>query len=146
MKKKTIALLGVLALLVIVAASSMYTVAENEHACVMRFNKIESVKSEAGLYFKLPFVDEIMRLPKTVLLYDIPESEILTADKKNMTVDSYVTWQIDEPRTFYQTLGSITEAEIRLDALTYNSLKNLMGTLEQSDIINENDASERNDI
>ena len=146
MKKKTIALLGVLALLVIVAAASMYTVAENEHACVMRFNKIESVKSEAGLYFKLPFVDEIMRLPKTVLLYDIPESEILTADKKNMTVDSYVTWQIDEPRTFYQTLGSITEAEIRLDALTYNSLKNLMGTLEQSDIINENDASERNDI
>lgn len=146
MKKRTIVLLAALVLIVIVGAASVYTVAENEHACVMRFNKIESVTSEAGLYFKLPFVDEVMRFPKTVLLYDIPESEILTADKKNMTVDSYVTWRITDPRTFYQTLGSITEAEIRLDALTYNSLKNLMGTLEQNDIINEEDASERNDI
>ncbi|MGM9652400.1 MAG: protease modulator HflC [Eubacteriales bacterium] len=146
MKKRTIVLLAALVLIVIVGAASVYTVAENEHACVMRFNKIESVTSEAGLYFKIPFVDEVMRFPKTVLLYDIPESEILTADKKNMTVDSYVTWRITDPRTFYQTLGSITEAEIRLDALTYNSLKNLMGTLEQNDIINEEDASERNDI
>ena len=146
MKKRTIVLLAALVLIVIVGAASVYTVAENEHACVMRFNKIKSVTSEAGLYFKIPFVDEVMRFPKTVLLYDIPESEILTADKKNMTVDSYVTWRITDPRTFYQTLGSITEAEIRLDALTYNSLKNLMGTLEQNDIINEEDASERNDI
>jgi len=71
---------------------------------------------------------------------------VLTADKKNMTVDSYITWEIEDPRTFYQTLGSITEAEIRLDALTYTALKNLMGTLEQNDIINEEDAAERNDI
>jgi len=129
-----------------VLSTSFYVVAENEHACVMRFNKIENVKSEAGLYFKIPFIDDVMRFPKTVLLYDIPESEVLTADKKNMTVDSYITWEIADPRTFYQTLGNITEAEIRLDALTYNALKNLMGTLEQSDIINEKDASERNDI
>ena len=63
-----------------------------------------------------------------------------------MTVDSYITWKISDPRTFYQTIGSIPEAEIRLDALTYTALKNLMGTLQQSNIINEEDASERNDI
>ena len=44
-----------------------------------------------------------------------------------MTVDSYITWKISDPRTFYQTIGSIPEAEIRLDALTYTALKNLMG-------------------
>jgi len=146
MKKFLIILAAVLAAAAILCSGALYTVAENEHACVMRFNKIEDVKSDAGLYFKLPFVDDVMRLPNTVLLYDIPESEMLTADKKNMTIDSYITWEIAEPRTFYQTLGSITEAEIRLDALTYNALKNLMGTLEQNDIINEEDASERNDI
>ncbi len=126
--------------------SATYVVAENEYACVMRFNKIESVAAEAGLHFKIPFIDNIMYFPRTVLLYDIPESEVLTADKKNMTVDSYITWEISDPRTFYQTLGTITEAEVRLDALTYNATKNLMGTLSQSDVINENDATERNDI
>lgn len=146
MKKSLIWIIAAVVLLSIVAMSSAYVVAENEHACVMRFNKIETVKSDAGLYFKIPFVDQIMRFPNTVLLYDIPESEALTADKKNMTVDSYITWKISDPRTFYQTIGSIAEAEIRLDALTYTALKNLMGTLQQSDIINEEDASERNDI
>lgn len=145
--KKFLIILAIIAVAAVVLGSgALYTVAENEHACVMRFNKIETVQSEAGLYFKIPFVDDVMRLPKTVLLYDIPESEMLTSDKKNMTVDSYITWKITDPRIFYQTLGTITEAETRLDALTYNALKNLMGTLEQNDIINEEDASERNDI
>ena len=146
MKKRYIWIIAAALLLFIVAINSAYVVAENEHACVTRFNKIETVRSEAGLYFKIPFVDQIMRFPNTVLLYDIPESEALTADKKNMTVDSYITWKISDPRTFYQTIGSITEAETRLDAFTYTALKNLMGTLQQSDIINEEDASERNDI
>ena len=146
MKKVFIIAAAVIVLGVIVLGNSLYTVRENEYACVTRFNKIESVQSEAGLYFKVPFIDSIMTFPKTVLLYDIPESEVLTADKKNMTVDSYITWEIADPRTFYQTLGTLTEAETRLDALTYNSLKNLMGTLEQNDIINEEDAAERNDI
>ena len=146
MKKTKIIIIAALLVVVFVAMGSLYTVKENEYACVMRFNKIENVQSEAGIYVKVPFIDNIMTFPKTVLLYDIPESEVLTADKKNMTVDSYITWEISDPRTFYQTLGTIVEAETRLDALTYNSLKNLMGTLEQNDIINEEDAAERNDI
>ena len=80
------------------------------------------------------------------MLYDISPSEVLTADKQNMTVDSYVLWEINDPLKFYQSLGSISVAEQRLDALTYNALKNIMGTLAQRDIINEDDAMERNDI
>lgn len=143
-------IIAVLAIVLIVAAvvllNSFYTVAENEYACVFRFSKIEIITDTAGLHFKMPFVDEVRTFPKTVLLYDIPASEVLTADQKSMTVDSYLTWQITDPKTFYQTVGSISEAETRLDALTYNSLKNLMGTLNQDDIINQDDASERNDI
>ena len=146
MKNGWVTVLVIALIAVMVGSGAFYVVAENEHACVMRFNKIEKITSKAGLYFKIPFVDEVMSFPNTVMLYDIPESEVLTADKKNMTVDSYITWKIADPQVFYQTLGTITEAEIRLDALTYNALKNLMGTLEQNDIINEEDASERNDI
>ena len=63
-----------------------------------------------------------------------------------MTVDCYVLWRISDPKLFFQTLGNTSVAEQRLDALTYNALKNVMGTLAQADIINIENASGRNDI
>ena len=144
--KKAIIIIAVVIVLIVIAANSLYTVAENEYACVMRFSEIVNVNETPGLHVKLPFVDDIRYFPKTTLIYDIPPSEVLTSDKKNMTVDSYVVWEISDPLTFYRTLSSTMEAESRLNALTYTALKNLMGTLEQNDIINMDDASERNDI
>ncbi len=145
MKKKI--LMGVLALLLIVAASaSMFTVRENEYACTVRFSKIIATTDTAGLHFKLPFVDSVKYFDKATQLYDIPPSEVLTSDKQNMTVDCYILWSISDPKLFYQTLGSRSVAEQRLDALTYNELKTVMGTLAQADIINMEDGSKRNDI
>ena len=89
----------------------------------MRFSKIVSTTSDAGLYFKIPFVDEIRKFPDTKMIYDIPPSEVLTSDQKNMTVDSYVIWEIEDPLTFFKTLGKISEAELRLNAITYIALK-----------------------
>ena len=143
--KWLIALVVVLAL-VICLGSSFYTVAENEYACVVRFEKIIATTDAPGLHFKMPFVDGVKRFPKATMLYDISPSEVLTSDKQNMTVDSYILWQIEDPLKFYQSLGTTSVAEQRLDALTYNALKNVMGTLAQKDIINEEDATGRNDI
>ena len=137
---------AIIIVILFVLANSLYTVAENEYACVFRFSKIVDTVDNPGLHFKVPFIDATVKFPNTTLLYDIPPSEVLTADKKSMTVDCYILWRITEPQTFYQSLGSIEEAKARLNNFTYTSLKNLMGKLEQNDIINENDASERNDI
>ena len=63
-----------------------------------------------------------------------------------MTVDCYILWSISDPKLFYQSLGSIGVAEDRLDNITYNELKTVMGTLAQADIINMNDGAERNEI
>ena len=145
MKKAIIAI--VIVLLVIIGLSgSMFTVRENEYACTVRFAEIIDTTGEAGLHFKVPFVDSIKYFSKATMLYDIPPSEVLTSDKQNMTVDCYVLWKIEDPKKFYQTLGNTTVAEQRLDALTYNALKTVMGTLAQADIINMNDGAERNDI
>ncbi len=146
MKKGLIIVGAILVLLIIVAFNACYTVAENEYVCVMRFSEIVDVVDNAGMHFKVPFIDDTRKFPKTTLIYDIPPSEVLTSDKKNMTVDSYIIWRIADPRTFYRTLGTTGEAEARLNAVTYNALKNLMGTLKQDDIINTEDASGRNDI
>jgi len=143
--KKSIAI--VLALILFVMASNcVYTVAENEYACTVRFSKIIDTVGEAGLHFKVPFLDSVKYFTKATQLYDIPPSEVLTSDKQNMTVDCYILWSISDPLRFYQTLGTTSVAEQRLDALTYNELKTVMGTLAQADIINMNDGAERNEI
>ena len=145
MKKAIIAI--AIALIVIIGLSgSMFTVRENEYACTVRFSEIIDTTGEAGLHFKIPFIDSIKYFSKATMLYDIPPSEVLTSDKQNMTVDCYVLWKIDDPKKFYQALGTTAVAEQRLDALTYNALKTAMGTLAQADIINMNDGAERNDI
>ena len=144
--KKTSIFLIVLALAAVILAGSVFTVAENEYACTVRFSKIISTTSESGLHFKVPFLDTVKYFSKATQLYDIPPSEVLTSDKQNMTVDCYILWSISDPKLFYQTLGSTSVAEQRLDALTYNELKTVMGTLAQSDIINMEDGAKRNDI
>ena len=148
MKKAIMGLLIpiVLVALAIVLFSGTYTVQENEYVCVVRFSEIVDTVSQPGLHFKIPFVDTLRAFPKAVMLYDIPPSEVLTADKKNMTVDSYVLWQITDPLAFFKSLGTISVAEERLNAMTYNALKNAMGKLEQSTIINQEDAEARNII
>ena len=144
--KKGIIIGIIVALVLIVAANSVFTVRENQYASTVRFSKIIATTGDAGLHFKIPFIDSVKYFSKAVQIYDIPPSEVLTSDKQNMTVDCYLLWQISDPLKFYQTLGTAAEAEQRLDALTYNTLKNLMGTLAQADIINMEDGAKRNDI
>ena len=145
MQKRSI-FFAVLLILALMSLNSMFTVRENEYACTVRFSKIIETADEAGLHFKIPFIDSVKYFSKATQLYDIPPSEVLTSDKQNMTVDCYILWSISDPKLFYQTLGSTSVAEQRLDALTYNELKTVMGTLAQSDIINMEDGAKRNEI
>lgn len=143
--------IGVLAAVIIIIAvfllsNSFFTVAENEYACVVRFSKIEKVVDQAGLNFKIPFIESIKYYPKTIIHYDISPSEVLTSDKKSMIVDCYILWKISDPLTFYKTIGTINEAEVRIDATTFHVLKTTMGNIEQSAVINQESGAERNDL
>ena len=146
MKKSKVFLVLLLAVVLIVGSGCFFTVREDQYACTVRFSKIIDTTDQAGLHFKLPFVDTVKYFTKATQLYDIPPSEVLTSDKQNMTVDCYILWSISDPKLFYQTLGSTATAEQRLDALTYNELKTVMGTLAQSDIVNMEDGAKRNEI
>ncbi len=147
MKLKTKIILAVVAvLLIVVLGSSIYTVREDQYACRVQFSKIVETTDQAGLHFKVPFIDSVKYFSAATQLYDIPPSEVLTSDKKNMTVDCYILWRISDPLKFYQALGNATVAEDRLNNLTYNELQTAMSTLAQSDIINMESGAERNVI
>ena len=144
--KKSLILVILILVALLGAMNATYTVREDEYACTVRFSKIIETVDQPGLHFKVPFLDSVKYFSKATQFYDIPPSEVLTSDKQNMTVDCYILWSISDPKLFYQTLGSKTVAEQRLDALTYNELKTVMGTLAQSDIINMEDGAKRNEI
>ena len=146
MKKVWIIIAALALVVMIVVSSAFYTVRENEYACIFRFSEIVNTETQAGLYFRIPFIDTVKYFPKETQFYDIPPSEVLTSDKQNMTVDCYILWNISDPQQFYRALGGTAQAEERLNAITYNALKTAMGTLAQADIINMNDGAERNDI
>ena len=144
--KKTIIIAAIVLVLAIGLTGCLYTVREDQYACTFRFSEIVSTTDTPGLHFKVPFVDSVKYFSKATQFYDIPPSEVLTSDKQNMTVDCYILWQVSEPQQFYRALGTTAKAEERLNAITYNALKNAMGRLAQADIINMNPGGERNDI
>ncbi len=145
-KKVIIIAAAAVILLIILASSACYTVGEDQYAYVVRFSKVEDVKSSAGLHFKVPFVDSVRYLPKNIQLYDLAPSDVLTSDSKAMSVDSYILWRISDPMTFYKTIGTIPEAQNRLDAATYNALKNIIGTVSQDSIITPSVDDGRSDL
>ncbi len=133
--KKVILVIAIFIIL-ITAASSIVVTHENEYSLVRQFGKIDHVVSNAGISFKIPFIQSVDTLPRQTLLYDLSPSDVITSDKKTMICDSYILWKIVDPVKFAQTLnGSITGAEGRLDAIVYNSTKNIISSTTQDDVI-----------
>ena len=84
--KKALIISAIVLVAVILLSASVYTVQENQSVCVFRFSEIVNTTEQAGLHFKIPFVDTVEYFSKATMLYDIPPSEVLTSDKQNMTV------------------------------------------------------------
>ncbi len=135
MKKKIIGVIAAAAALVLLAASVVIT-GENEYSLIRRFGKVDRIIEHAGITFKIPFMESADKIPNQLLLYDLPESDVITMDKKTMIADSYVLWRVAEPLKFAKSLNSsISNAEQRIDAAVYNATKNVISNMTQNDVI-----------
>ena len=118
MKNTSIALASLVLLALILGYSSMYVVSEQEQAFVTRFGKIQGEpKIKPGLYFKLPFTDDVRRFERRTLEWDGRPSESITQDKKTIRIDTYARWQIDDPILFFEKLKDEDFARSRLSAI-----------------------------
>ncbi len=137
---KNIIILVVVFAAIIIGASSIVVTYENKYSLIRQFGKIDHVVEEAGVSFKLPFIQSVDTLPRDIQLYDMSPSDVITSDKKTMICDSYILWRITDPLKFAQTLnGSITNAENRLDTIVYNSTKNIISSTTQDGVISGRD-------
>lgn len=141
-KKGLLIALIVILIAVVVALSATYVVRQNEYGVVYQFGAVVDVKETPGLYFKIPFVQTTSTLPRTMLLYDLPISDVITADKHSMVLDSFALWRISDARLFIESLsGSISNAESRINAIVYNALKTVISSQNQETIISGRDGA-----
>ena len=126
----------IVVVLLVLITQSLFIVHQNEYGIVRQFGAVVDVKDAPGVYLKVPFIQETSALPNTVLLYDLPVSDMISADKTTLIADCFAIWRIDDPRLFIETLsGSVTNAESRINANVYNALKTVLSSKTQAEII-----------
>ncbi len=128
------------AILLLLFFSSVFIVHKNEYGIVRQFGAVVDVKDEPGLYLVVPFIQQKSTLPNTILLYDLPVSDMISADKTTLIADCFAIWRIKDPRLFIETLsGSVDNAESRINANVYNALKTVISSMTQAEIISGRD-------
>ena len=128
----------VLVLTVIAVNSATFVVDESEYAVVLRFGRVVAEIDEPGLKLKWPApIDQIRRFDKRILYQQVPQTEFLSSDKKNVLVASFLTWRIQSPRLFLEAMSNRNSAESRLSTLVKSSLGAALGNRPFSDFIPE---------
>ncbi len=111
-----------------------FTVDETEWAVVVRLGRLVRTVGEAGLHLRLP-IDSVRKFDKRLQVYNPPATEFLTGDKKNLLVEPFVVWRIDDPVRFWQGVGDPLGAEMRLHDLVWSQLAAALGNYELNQLI-----------
>lgn len=134
--------IGIVAVVLFILSQTCLVVTyQNEYKLVKQFGKVVKIVSEPGLSVKIPFIQTVDTLPKEMLVYDLQPSDVITMDKKTMVCDSYVLWKISDPQKFIQTLNSQMYAEDRINTTVYNAMKNVISSMEQTEVISGRDGA-----
>ena len=138
--KSVIWIAAVVVILLLLAGNSLVVTYPNEYTVIKEFGRIASITQEPGLSIKIPFIQTAEKIQNEVLLYDLAISDVMTKDKKSMIADCFVLWKIEDPYKYTQTLSAQKgNAEFRIDTIVYNSLKNVISSLSQEEVISGRD-------
>lgn len=129
-----------IAFLVVGAGWNLATFRVNEwqQAIIVQLGKpVDRDARGPGLYFKIPFVQEVIYFDKRLLDYDASSREVLTIDKQQVVIDNYSRWRIVDPLLFYQTVRNERGAQSRLDEIVYSNLRENLGRHTLREIVSD---------
>ncbi|VAW44881.1 HflC protein [hydrothermal vent metagenome] len=137
-------ILGILAAAVLfVGSNSVYIVNQWETAVVLRLGEIVKADVEPGLHFKMPFINNVRKFDSRLQTLDANPERYLTSEKKNLIVDSFVKWRIDDVEKFYTTMnGDNRQAGMKLGQIVKDGLRAEFGNRTVKEVI----SAERVDI
>jgi len=117
-----------LALLLLLLSSMVFTVDVRERALKLRLGKVDVSEYEPGLHFKLPLADRVFKFDRRILTLDVQPERVLTNEKKNVIVDSFIKWKIADTEKFYTRLGGReSQASSRLTQFVREGVKDAFG-------------------
>lgn len=134
MNIKTLAIIA--AVIAFIINLSAFTVNEREIAIKFKLGEIVSTINKPGLYFKIPFINNVRKFDSRILTMDTPAERFLTSEKKNVIVDSYVKFRIFDARNYYtSTQGDERIAISRLSQIINDELKGQVGSQTIKEVI-----------
>ena len=114
--------------LLFISMMCVFTVSETEKAIKFRLGEIVKNDYEPGLHFKLPFINNVKKFDKRIQTMEAKPERFLTAEKKNVIVDSFVKWRIGDVTTFYTVVaGDVDQANLRLDQIIKDAFRGEFG-------------------
>ena len=142
MRKQTY-LLPIAVVAIMGVLSSVFIVDERERALVLQFGRVEDVKAEPGIYFKVPLLQEVVRYDDRILSRDILPLEVTPLDDRRLVVDAFARYRIDNVQTFRQAVGvgGIAAAEDRLDSILRAKTREILGSVASNDIVSSDRAA-----
>ena len=132
---------GIIAFLAVITAfNSLYVVDQREQAVVLQVGEFvknvnDEGKDEAGLKYKIPFIQSVVKFDKRNMGLNIPDIEIIASDQEQLEVDAFVRWRIYDPRQFYRRLGNERVAQGQLTRFTENAIRDVLGKKLPDEII-----------
>ena len=121
-------LLAIAALVVLVLGyASLFEVYQTRQALVVRLGQPVAVITEPGLHVKWPFIESVIYIDKRILDLENPTQEMTALDQRRLLVDAFARYRIDQPLKFYQTVGTIQNANSQFSALLNAKLRKVIG-------------------
>lgn len=131
--------------IVFVLMGPFYIINEGQQAVITRFGGIVNTHTQAGLYFKIPFIDQVIMYPKLILSLDGDSQRIPTKENQFIIVDTTSRWQISDPAKFYQSFKTLDNAYNKLSDIIDSSTRTVITQNRLSEIVrSSNIINERN--
>ena len=118
-----------LIVIVVFALNMFYTLDERDQAIITQFgNPVGGAIKQAGLHFKMPFIQKVHKFDKRILEWDGQKKQIPTLDKRYIWIDTFSRWRIVDPLLFYQTVRNETFAQSRLDDIISGTTRDVISS------------------
>lgn len=135
MDKKILALFGG-AVILLTLYFSLYTVNEKEKAIVLRLGQIARMDADPGLHWKLPVIENVRKFDGRIMTLAAKPEQYLTAEKKNVIVDAFVKWRVEDVSTYFTSMGGDpTRANDRISQIIKEGLRNQFGKRTIKDVV-----------
>ncbi len=142
MSLKTKILLGVLVVVFVVLANTLYVVKQTEQAIVLRFgepvrivNPYDPTAADPGLKVKVPFLENVVKFDRRNMNFQVDKEEIIAADQERLVVDAFMRWRIKDPLRFYQAVRDMSVGRDRMQPMVNSSLREVLGKAPANEII-----------